>query len=1020
MVNGREVIHRPLDLGFMAGAGSFNAHHGIEIHRQQGDSTDITSTQIARGYPIATFSIGNDGTIVQYNHMFAYAPWHGDSVSEYAYGIEHAGFTGNPFTAAQLRSSHALVAALIEITHNRFHETIPVQWVPAVTVGNYTTVKGIWNHTDVEDGPLNEEGHHDLLEGESKAEFSSAVNHLLNGETPTGGHGSPLSMYRNPIRDDAFIPLRIDQGVDYGTPVASYPPGLYVYPIGKALIQTAVTVDSGTRTGWPSPNTDDYGGLIVYKLLDGPAKGARVFVAENIRALVNEGDIVDTGIKIAQTYPYYPELETGWWSKTGEHTLARDFGGYSEGQRTACGQNFSDLIKALGGPPGLPESRPIVGTVPDWLPDWKDFHGGHCSGGHRDPQGDLCGGRLSLEQVLSTIRRLESGAYEGNYTAQNPNSSASGAYQFLDGTWNNYKGYTHAKDAPKAIQDEYAEAGVRHILQNHNCKVEWVPAVWFAGEAGASDHDWHTYHPGGGDNTIQDYVDIWMGYYHDNPTQVDDSSGGTGTGGGGCHDGHDGHEDDLPPIEYQSYDLDHIPRGLEHLKSDYYYMLFDSHEIDIRVTIYDQNERPIAVLPPLAISGQVDVDITRPIPRQLTLDLAIPHPSEFNYWIWGDSGNDADDNPKDKGLFHPAHFIKVDYGVLVQRPKGYEFPSGMPPSEKGTYHTWVWHTVFYGVPTNITGDEVEHVLHIEAQSKEFLLQHPNTLKWTPITEGAFTRFSEGANIQVGKMIGMVARTYGELKQRSAHAHEDIYVGMTETRSFIKKNGAWPYIQQLARGAGYYAYYDNEGYLILRKKQDWSHLASTRVVADLSNHPRGHFPVSSVATLPTPGWDQSKWINQVVVSAPRSKSARKPIVRAVVYIQPDDRGSYEDLQRHGIDRGMTEYVTANGKLTAAQAIDLGNRTMAEAQAQFDQFTVDCLPFPHLDMYDPVGVFLTGVDADGDDRSHGTIVIPQKWTLPLVPSQLMTIGFNAPVQVISKLTTARVVTHPGYNPESVYRE
>ena len=60
---------------------------------------------------------------------------------------------------------------------------------------------------------------------------------------------------------------------------------------------------------------------------------------------------------------------------------------------------------------------------------------------------------------LACVRRHESG---GNYQAENPTSTASGAYQFLDSSWRTlsaragYGGYGHAASAPPAVQDAVA------------------------------------------------------------------------------------------------------------------------------------------------------------------------------------------------------------------------------------------------------------------------------------------------------------------------------------------------------------------------------------------------------------------------------------------------------------------------------------------------------------------------------------------------------------------------------------
>ena len=66
---------------------------------------------------------------------------------------------------------------------------------------------------------------------------------------------------------------------------------------------------------------------------------------------------------------------------------------------------------------------------------------------------------VQAHPFLSCVRAHES---KGDYTAQNPRSSASGAYQFLDSTWRNvsvssgHGGYARASQAPWWVQDAVA------------------------------------------------------------------------------------------------------------------------------------------------------------------------------------------------------------------------------------------------------------------------------------------------------------------------------------------------------------------------------------------------------------------------------------------------------------------------------------------------------------------------------------------------------------------------------------
>lgn len=113
-----------------------------------------------------------------------------------------------------------------------------------------------------------------------------------------------------------------------------------------------------------------------------------------------------------------------------------------------------------------------------------------------------------MARILATIRKRESG---GNYTARNPSSSASGAYQFIDSTWNNYGGFAHAWQAPPAVQDAKASEHVAGILARYGNNLEAVPATWYVGHYDPANLD---YVPAGGNRlTVRQYVDAWLKDY---------------------------------------------------------------------------------------------------------------------------------------------------------------------------------------------------------------------------------------------------------------------------------------------------------------------------------------------------------------------------------------------------------------------------------------------------------------------------------------------------------------------------
>lgn len=92
--------------------------------------------------------------------------------------------------------------------------------------------------------------------------------------------------------------------------------------------------------------------------------------------------------------------------------------------------------------------------------------------------------RHGLPTILLRIRSCESGpngyathgyAFDADYTATNPNSTASGAFQFLNGTWRSTTGLPgRAKDYPPSVQDAaalrlYAEQGTRPWNASRAC-----------------------------------------------------------------------------------------------------------------------------------------------------------------------------------------------------------------------------------------------------------------------------------------------------------------------------------------------------------------------------------------------------------------------------------------------------------------------------------------------------------------------------------------------------------------------
>jgi murein DD-endopeptidase MepM/ murein hydrolase activator NlpD len=159
--------------------------------------------------------------------------------------------------------------------------------------------------------------------------------------------------YANPLRAiNALNPERVDQGVDY----SGYGP---IFAIGDGTILSTV------NAGWPG------GTFIAYRLSNGPAGGLTVYAAEDIDPLVSVGQTVTAATVIGTMYEGPDGIETGWADPSGDGvSMANDAGQFSGANSTAFGANFSQLLAALGAPPGVMQNEPATGVLPANWPSW--------------------------------------------------------------------------------------------------------------------------------------------------------------------------------------------------------------------------------------------------------------------------------------------------------------------------------------------------------------------------------------------------------------------------------------------------------------------------------------------------------------------------------------------------------------------------------------------------------------------------------------------------------------------------
>ena len=146
----------------------------------------------------------------------------------------------------------------------------------------------------------------------------------------------------------------------------------------------------------------------------------------------------------------------------------------------------------------------------------------------------LCATDANLATILATIRAVESG---GDYRIESAGgSTASGAYQYLNSSWDGYGGYSRAADAPPEVQDQKAAESVRGILAANGGDVTAVSVTWYIGEVpapGSSEWDTVPYPQNGNRLTPRQYQEKWLAEYERQLATAPPAAAGAGCAAAG-------------------------------------------------------------------------------------------------------------------------------------------------------------------------------------------------------------------------------------------------------------------------------------------------------------------------------------------------------------------------------------------------------------------------------------------------------------------------------------------------------
>lgn len=164
-----------------------------------------------------------------------------------------------------------------------------------------------------------------------------------NPETVAKTLGASGSTTANSKIFEGFRKGRTDQGVDF-----SSTPGT---PIRTPYKSRILGILSNWYRGQP---------FVWYEILEGPLTGRYEYVAEQIKPTVKKGQVLEAGQQIGVYAPSGTGIERGFATSSGQ-TLAMATTGYREGQETAAGREYLELVVGEGS--GYQNEASISGAI---------------------------------------------------------------------------------------------------------------------------------------------------------------------------------------------------------------------------------------------------------------------------------------------------------------------------------------------------------------------------------------------------------------------------------------------------------------------------------------------------------------------------------------------------------------------------------------------------------------------------------------------------------------------------------